>query len=284
MPTTTNYIWDEDNLLAEADGTNTINTVYTNEPQQYGNLVSTRISGETSYHHFDAIGSTRQLTNAVGHVTDTAIYDAWGNVVNRSGATGVMLLWIGEIGYYLDSETFLFSIRVRPDGPNIARWTAVDPLTIEEWQAPYVYSANSPVRFTDPSGLQPQAPVAPPPTTPSFAICGAWTPPVGKPTGKYCSWLAWINGYCCTANQIASAAACCARDGETLVRVSCDNKTRLNIVVCEKHPCEMLSCVMMGDGCAVGNCKGRCACLRKFTNTCPPKLRACICVPRELVD
>ncbi len=47
MPTT-NYIWDEDNLLAETDGNNVVQTVYTNEPQQYGNLVSSRISGMTS--------------------------------------------------------------------------------------------------------------------------------------------------------------------------------------------------------------------------------------------
>jgi hypothetical protein len=43
MPTT-NYIWDEDNLLAKADGTKTIQTVYTNEPQQYGNRVSSRVT------------------------------------------------------------------------------------------------------------------------------------------------------------------------------------------------------------------------------------------------
>ena len=66
VPTTTKYIWDDQNYLAEADGSDTINVVYTNEPEQYGNLVSTRISGSTSYHHFDAIGSTRQLTNAAG--------------------------------------------------------------------------------------------------------------------------------------------------------------------------------------------------------------------------
>ena len=71
MPTTTNYIWDENNLLAEADGSNVVQTVYTNEPEQYGNLISSRISGTTSYHHFDALGSTRQLTNAAGTVTDT---------------------------------------------------------------------------------------------------------------------------------------------------------------------------------------------------------------------
>src|SRR4029450_5202274 len=97
MPTTTNYIWDEDNLLAESDGSNVVQTVYTNEPQQYGNLVSSRISGATSYHHFDAIGSTRQLTNAAGAVTDTVTYDAWGNVVNRTGSTSMMRLWIGSL-------------------------------------------------------------------------------------------------------------------------------------------------------------------------------------------
>jgi len=83
MPTT-NYIWDEENLLAETDASNVVQTVYTNEPQQYGNLISSRISGTTSYHHFDAIGSTRQLTNGAGTVTDTMIYDAWG-----TSSTGV---------------------------------------------------------------------------------------------------------------------------------------------------------------------------------------------------
>src|SRR5262249_26008973 len=78
VPTTTNYIWDEQNYLAEADGTNTINVVYTNEPERYGNLVSTRLpvagTPTTVYHHFDAIGSTRQLTNAAVTVIDTMIY------------------------------------------------------------------------------------------------------------------------------------------------------------------------------------------------------------------
>jgi hypothetical protein len=35
MPTT-NFIWDEQNYLAETDQNNVIQTVYTNEPQQYG--------------------------------------------------------------------------------------------------------------------------------------------------------------------------------------------------------------------------------------------------------
>src|SRR5260370_18341582 len=121
MPTTTKYIWDDDNYLAEADGNDTINVVYTNEPQQYGNLVSTRISSTTSYPHFDALGSTRQLTNAVAHVTDKVMYDAWGNVVTRTGTTSAMLLWIGQPGYYFDRDTGLYWVRRRPLQPAIAR-------------------------------------------------------------------------------------------------------------------------------------------------------------------
>src|SRR6516165_708520 len=98
MPTTTNYIWDDENLLAEADGTNAIQTVYTNEPQQYGNLISSRLSGST-YHHFDALGATRQLTSSSGAVTDTVIYDASGNVINRAGATPIAFLWVAVLGY-----------------------------------------------------------------------------------------------------------------------------------------------------------------------------------------
>src|SRR5438105_3880498 len=151
MPTT-KYIWDEANYLAEADGNDAIQTVYTNEPQQYGNLVSSRIPGATSYHHFDALGSTRQLTNAAGSVTDAMIYDAWGDVINRSGTTTFALLWIGQLGYYFDSETGSFWVRARPYGPAVGRWHSVDALFIALGELPYAYAANSPTSRIDPSG------------------------------------------------------------------------------------------------------------------------------------
>src|SRR5579863_2496324 len=128
MPTTTNYFWDEANLLAEADGANTINAVYTNEPQRYGNLVSSRISNATSYHHFDGTGSTRQLTNSTGAVTDQITYDAWGKTLSRTGVTSTFNLWAGEFGYYFDVETSTFWIQVRPYQAAIGRWTSQDLL------------------------------------------------------------------------------------------------------------------------------------------------------------
>jgi len=153
MPTTTNYIWDEQNYLAETDGSNVVQTVYTNEPQQYGNLVSSRISGTTSYHHFDAIGSTRQLTNAAGSVTDTMAYDAWGNVVTRTGTTAIAFLWIGELMYFCDLQTGLLTVGMRVYIPTISRWTSQDPIAIGSSVDAYTYVTNSPKRYVDPSGL-----------------------------------------------------------------------------------------------------------------------------------
>jgi len=155
MPTTTNYIWDEQNYLAETDGSNVVQTVYTNEPARYGNLISSRISGTTSYHHFDAIGSTRQLTNSAGTVTDTVIYGAWGNAVNRTGTTPTMFLWTAQLAYYSDAETALTYVRARIYSPLLARWTCFDRIWPVGGVNGFVVVLNNPQSRFDPTGLVP---------------------------------------------------------------------------------------------------------------------------------
>jgi RHS repeat-associated protein len=150
---TTKYIWDEQNYLAEADGNDTINVVYTNEPQQFGNLISSRISGTSSYHHFDALGSTRQLTGPAGSTTDMCTCDSWGNVLSRTGSTDAHLLWSGEDGYYTDSEVPFHYVRRRTFGAGIARWCSPDPLGTGAGPNPLVYVGNNPIGIRDPSGL-----------------------------------------------------------------------------------------------------------------------------------
>jgi RHS repeat-associated protein len=149
----------------------------------FGNLISTRIASTSSYHHFDALGSTRQLTNAAGTVTDTVIYDAWGNVVNRTGTTGISLLWLAELGYYYDAEAGLMYVRIRPYAPSAARWLTLDPLFGSESPQRYMYTSNAPILRVDPSGLQPSmsgtiAPVpgavAPKPTDGCTPIAGGF--------------------------------------------------------------------------------------------------------------
>lgn len=160
--TTTKYIWDEQNYLAEANANDTINVIYTNEPQLYGTLVSSRLSGATSYHFFDALGSTRQLTNTAGTVTDTWVYDTWGNVLSRTGLTLAAAIWIGERGYYTDREIGLLYVRRRLYSPLTARWTSYDPSALVPQLRDlrmhllgYLYASNNPIRVTDASGLDP---------------------------------------------------------------------------------------------------------------------------------
>src|SRR5262249_31828338 len=192
MPTT-NYIWDKQNYLAEADGSSTIQTVYTNEPEQYGNLISSRISGTTSYHHFDALGSTRQLTNAPGTVTDTMTYDAWGNAVSRSGSTPTTRLWVGVLTYYTDPETGLVWIIARPYGPMIARSTTVDPA--EDSTRGYTYVNNVATLFVDPSGLA----CRPPSVTPNAPPPGLEPDKPYEPPARTC------RGFCFNAENLQVA-------------------------------------------------------------------------------
>jgi RHS repeat-associated protein len=152
MPVT-KYIWDGENCLMETDGNGAVQTVYTYEPEQYGNLISSRVSGTTYYHHYDALGSTRQLSNAAGAVSDTWVYDAWGNTVARTGATAIFLQWVGQVGYYYDSETGTFWVRERPFEPLNARWTTVDPAEFNDGTNRFVYSFNCPISKSDPTGM-----------------------------------------------------------------------------------------------------------------------------------
>ena len=80
--------------------------MYTNESQDYGNLISQYRKGPTiwvpSYYQYDALGSTRVLTDESGNATDTYTYDAWGNEVAVSGSTVNPFRWVGQVGYYWD--------------------------------------------------------------------------------------------------------------------------------------------------------------------------------------
>jgi RHS repeat-associated protein len=120
------------------------------------------------------LGSTRRLTNAAGSTTDTAIYDAWGNMANRTGSTSATLLWIGAAGYYTDSETSAYHVRRRPYAPVTARWMVLDFVDATTVVNRYLYVDNRPIALVDPAGLQviniPQGPGPITPAPPGGAI------------------------------------------------------------------------------------------------------------------
>ena len=115
MVTITKYVWDtvSDCVLSELDENNAVTAVYTNEPQQYGGVLSQRRGTTSHYHHHDALGSTRFLTDSSGNVTDTYLYDAWGNSVASAGTTVNPFKWVGKYGYYTDDSTGQVYVRAR---------------------------------------------------------------------------------------------------------------------------------------------------------------------------
>ncbi|MBL8818589.1 MAG: RHS repeat-associated core domain-containing protein [Planctomyces sp.] len=157
MPTTT-FVWDpvNDCVISELDGTGTTQAVYTNEPQQYGGVLSQRRGSTSSFLHADALGTTRLLTSTAGATTDTYLFDAWGNPVSSTGSTVNPFRWVGRSGYYTDNATGLLYVRARMYQPTIARWVSVDPLSFHSLflaTARHRYANNRPSTHLDPSGL-----------------------------------------------------------------------------------------------------------------------------------
>ena len=128
---TTKFIYDGQNYLLETDGSDSVKRVLTNEPMGYGNLISQRflVSGSTwgtVWHHYDALGSTRQITNVSAQVGNSYGYTAWGEAI--SALTSVILpnsfRWIGMLGYYFDDEADTYYVRARHYDPTTGRWVA----------------------------------------------------------------------------------------------------------------------------------------------------------------
>lgn len=152
-----NYLWDpvEQNIVRELDDDGNVIAQYTTEPFLHGDVLNQRRNGEDSYYHFDGQGSTVALTNAAGDVTDTYEYNAFGEVTERTGSTVNPFQFIGQKGYYWDAETGEHDVRQRPLLAEYGRWLSVDPLRFTRQLANlYLYAANRPTFFVDPSGLE----------------------------------------------------------------------------------------------------------------------------------
>jgi RHS repeat-associated protein len=103
-----------------------------------------------SFYEYDGAGSVRQLTNAAISVTDTYEYDAFGNAVNKTGATPNNYLYRGE---QYDPDLGLYYLRARYYNPATGRFLSVDPLA-DEGQRRYEYAAANPVDGMDPNGSE----------------------------------------------------------------------------------------------------------------------------------
>ena len=150
---TTSYLLDKNRpygqVLAEyVDGV--LDTSYT-----YGlDLIEQERDGDESYYSVDGLGSTRGLTDENGEVTDSYVYDAFGNLIGSNGETENDYLFAGE---QFDETLGQYYFRQRYYEPTTGRFTRRDtyegrqgePITLNK----YVYGNANPVSYTDPTGL-----------------------------------------------------------------------------------------------------------------------------------
>jgi RHS repeat-associated protein len=115
-----------------------------------------RLVGSTwtpSFYGYDGHGNVRFLTNTVASVTDSYDYDAFGMPIKTSGTTPNVFLYSGERS---DSSIGLYHLRDRYYNQATGRFETQDsyegdiqkPLTLHK----YVYTADNPVNFVDPTG------------------------------------------------------------------------------------------------------------------------------------
>jgi RHS repeat-associated protein len=107
-----------------------------------------------SFYGVDGGGSVRQLANSSGTPTDTYEYDAFGNLVDKTGPsqntyTPNNYLYRGE---QYDPDLGLYYLRARYYNPVTGRFLSADPLA-SEGQRRYQYAGADPVNGVDPTGM-----------------------------------------------------------------------------------------------------------------------------------
>jgi len=113
--------------------------------------LSQRRGNTTSFHHFDALGSTERLTDSSQAALISYLYRAFGEQSVLSGSHANPLTWVGRLGYYRQGDSADYWLRARVYRPTVGRFASRDPLRAD-WNS-YRYAWNSAVLHTDPSGL-----------------------------------------------------------------------------------------------------------------------------------
>ncbi len=145
---TTRYVNLGANVVAEYDGSNTLQASYVVTPSQ-GDLPGAALESQTgatsTYTLFDGVGSVTAITDASGAISARYSYAAFGAPVGTSSGTYAF----GTYGY--DTTSGLYAARSRYYDPTQGRFLSEDPIATVN---PYPYAAADPVAGWDPSGAQ----------------------------------------------------------------------------------------------------------------------------------
>jgi RHS repeat-associated protein len=149
---TTRYAYDGVRLLKELDAAGATQTTYTLAPlgDEWYPLVSDRKAGATRFYAFDALGTTRALTNQSQLTTHQFTDDAYGNLLTATDPAATPHQYIGKLGYYTDAASGLQLLTERYYDPVVGRFVTEDP--IKEGGNWFGYVGGNALENVDPSG------------------------------------------------------------------------------------------------------------------------------------
>jgi RHS repeat-associated protein len=146
---TTNYLYDGNNSLEEADQSGNVLARYTQDRGLDAPLSEFRGSTTSYYQSDEALGSITSLSNSAGALADTYTYDSFGNLTASSGTLTNAFRYTGR---EFDSETGLYFYRARYLDSSTGRFISEDPVRFEGGTDFYAYVDNSPINEFDPFG------------------------------------------------------------------------------------------------------------------------------------
>ena len=122
---------------------------------EYGDdLINQIRSNISSYYHYDAIKSTRALTDVLCNITDTYFYEAFGNILETSNNVINDYLYAGE---QYDNRIGLYYLRNRYYNQDNGYFISADAYEPNQFSPisthKFLYSNANPLYYFDPSGL-----------------------------------------------------------------------------------------------------------------------------------
>ena len=152
---TTRYLVDDRNLTGYAQILEELITGSVDRTYTYGlDLISSSRAFGTRFYGYDGHGNVRLLVDARSTITDRYDYDAFGVQIHKSEATSNNYLYTGEQS---DPDLSLYYLRARYMNTEMGRFWTSDPVEGDSFEPAtlhrFIYARNSPLNFTDPSGL-----------------------------------------------------------------------------------------------------------------------------------
>jgi RHS repeat-associated protein len=151
--TVTRYVYDNEDILLELDGSNNIIARYTHGPGIDEPLIMEK-ARQSFFYQADALGSITELTNQSGTVVQRYAYSSFGKIESQLDPNFIQPYAFTSREF--DAETGLHFYRARTYDASIGRFLQEDlvagAIALPQTANRYVYVRNNPSIFADPSG------------------------------------------------------------------------------------------------------------------------------------